>query len=112
MKICNSPGDLNDDADETKSLRTMTCSVILLSEQTHRDIVTPMHERQCFLIQKQTKCFLDTLIRIIFFWIMKTINFRGYLTDTSAKKEVLMNVFEFGFTKVFHDSLLYSVHLG
>ena len=32
---------------------------------------------------------MDTLIRKIFFYIMKINNFRGDLTDISAKKKVL-----------------------
>ena len=34
---------------------------------------------------------LDTLIQKIFFYIMKINNFRGELTDNSAKKEALLN---------------------
>ena len=35
---------------------------------------------------------MDTLIRKIFYYIMKINNFRGDLTDISAKKEALMAV--------------------
>ena len=41
------------------------------------------------LFSKLQKYFLDTLIRRIFFQIMKINNFRGELTDTSAIKEAL-----------------------
>ena len=41
------------------------------------------------LFSKSNKTFLDTLIQKIFFQIIKINNFRGDLTDISAKKEAL-----------------------
>ena len=41
------------------------------------------------LFSKLNKMFLDTLIRKIFYYIMKINNYRGDLTDISAKNEAL-----------------------
>ena len=46
---------------------------------------------QCFLFQDYIKYFLDTLIQKLCFSIMKLNNFRGELTDNSAKKEALFS---------------------
>ena len=48
------------------------------------------HRDQCFLFQNKIKYFLDTLIQKIFCQIIKINNFRGELTDNSAKKEALI----------------------
>ena len=40
----------------------------------------------------ETTYFWDTLILLIFFHVIKTNNFRGYLTDVSAKTKTLMAI--------------------
>ena len=45
---------------------------------------------QCFFLQNEIKCFMDTLIQKIIFQIMKINNFQGDLTNILAIKEALV----------------------
>ena len=61
-----------------------------LRHEWYKPPVVPPY--QCFLFQNETKYCLDTLNQANFFQIIKINNFRGELTDNSAKKEALLHM--------------------